>query len=72
MKYAKKPNQLYMFLLAVTRATNYVKVIPVKNKTFDCLYNALTLLKADKHFSHIRVILSDRESSFASGNTPPL
>ena len=67
MKYAKKPNQLYPFLLAVTRATNRIQVIALKNKSFDSLYNALTLLKDDLHFSHIKVILSDKESGFVSG-----
>ena len=69
MKFAKKPNQLYVFMLAVTRATNRVKVIPLKNKLFETLYSALTLLKKDPHFAHVRTILSDKESALLSGTT---
>ena len=49
-----------MFLLAVCRQNNYTTVIPLKNKTFDSLYEALTILIKNKHFAHITTILSDK------------
>ena len=63
----KKTKSLYPFLLAVNRGNNYVKVIPLKNKKFDSLFEALSELKKDINFSHIQTVLSDKESAFNTG-----
>ena len=67
MRFSTKANRLYVFLLAHIRSNNRVKVIPLKNKSFDCLYTALETLTQDPQFAHIRTILSDQESGFRSG-----
>ena len=65
MKYSAK-NKLYTFLIATNRGNNYTTVLPLKNKKFDTLFSAIETLQKNKHFSHIKTILSDKESGFRS------